>query len=104
MFATTAVLLTTGCAMFGGGAPVLTTQSAGCSSLIPETWKTPVEAPPLPDDHTAGGLGAFADAVLGRLDIANDRTVSAIGIVSRCEARDAAAVRQATRRRILGIF
>jgi hypothetical protein len=42
--------------------------------------------------------------VTGRLDQANERTTSAIGIVERCEARDAAAVGQATRRRFLGIF
>jgi len=47
---------------------------------------------------------AYADAVTGRLDVANDRTKSAIGIVERCEARDAAAVKRATRRRFLGIF
>jgi hypothetical protein len=46
---------------------------------------------------------AYADAVTGKLDIANDRTVSAIGIVERCEARDAEAVKRATRRRFLGL-
>jgi hypothetical protein len=36
--------------------------------------------------------------------MANDRTAATIGIVERCEARDQAAVRRATRRRVLGIF
>jgi hypothetical protein len=47
---------------------------------------------------TVGDWIAFADAQTGRLDQANDRTVSAIGIVERCEARDAAAVKRARRR------
>jgi hypothetical protein len=34
---------------------------------------------------------------VGKLDVANDRLVSSIGIVERCEARDAAAVKQARR-------
>jgi hypothetical protein len=36
--------------------------------------------------------------VTGRLDQANDRTKSAIGIVERCEQRDAEAVKRATRK------
>lgn len=83
--------------------PQLTTQSVGCSSLVPSEWQQGVEAPPLPD-ATAGGLASFADAVLGRLDTANDRTRATIHIVSACEARDAAAIHQATRRRLFGIF
>jgi hypothetical protein len=47
---------------------------------------------------------AYADAVTGRLDIANDRTISAISIVERCETRDREAIRRATRRRFLGVF
>jgi hypothetical protein len=35
--------------------------------------------------------------VTGKLDVANDRTVSAIGIVERCEERDAKAVKRARR-------
>lgn len=78
----------------------MTTQSAGCSSLIPNEWKTAVVAPDLPNGNTVGDWEVFADAVTGKLDIANDRTVSAIGIVERCEARDAAAVKQATKRHL----
>ena len=39
----------------------------------------------------------------GQLQIANDRYTSAVGIVGRCEARDAAAVKKA-RPKVLGIF
>lgn len=63
-----------------------------------------MDGAPLPEGTTVGDWVAFADAQTGRLDIANERTKSAIGIVERCEARDAAAVRRATRRRVLGIF
>lgn len=87
-----------------GGPPVVTTQGAGCSQLLPADWRQPVEGAPIPEGNTVGDWIAFGDAQTGRLDIANDRTVSAIGIVERCEARDAVAVRRATRRRFLGIF
>jgi hypothetical protein len=46
---------------------------------------------------------SFADAQTGRLDQANGRTRDAIELVSRCEARDAAAVKSA-RPRFLGLF
>jgi len=39
----------------------------------------------------------------GQLEVANGRYVDAVGIVGRCEARDAAAVKKA-RPKILGIF
>jgi hypothetical protein len=47
---------------------------------------------------------AFGDAQTGKLDQANGRTSDAISIVERCEARDAAAVKRATRRKVLGLF
>ena len=46
----------------------------------------------------------FGVAEAGQLQKANGRTRDAIGIVGRCEARDAAAVHQAARRKFLGIF
>jgi hypothetical protein len=46
---------------------------------------------------------AFGDAQTGQLDKANDRTLSAIGIVERCEKRDREAVERA-RPKFLGIF
>lgn len=50
-----------------------------------------------------GDLAAFGDAQTAQLDKANDRYVSGVGIVSRCEARDAAAVKRA-KPKFLGIF
>ena len=87
-----------------GGPPIVTTQGAGCANLLPADWRQPVAGAPLPDGNTVGDWIAFGDAQTGRLDMANDRTLSAIGIVERCEARDAEAVRRATRRRFLGVF
>lgn len=52
----------------------------------------------LPLNDTVGAWIAFGDAQTGQLDKANDRTVSAIGIVERCEARDRQAVASASRR------
>lgn len=77
-------------------------QSA-CSSLLPGEWREPVPGAPLPDGQSVGDWIAFGDAQTGQLDKANDRTVSAIGIVERCEARDREAVKRA-RPKFLGIF
>jgi hypothetical protein len=57
-----------------------------------------VPGAPLPDGDTVGDWIAFGDAQTGQLDKANDRTVTAIGIVERCEARDRAAIEAAGRR------
>lgn len=65
-----------------------------------------MESAPIPPGTDVGDLATFGDAQTGRLDIANDRTVSAIGIVEQCEARDAEALRKAQRgflRRLLGV-
>lgn len=87
-------LLATACA---GGPPIVATPSA-CASLLPKEWREPVPGAPLPDGSTAGDWIQFADAQTGQLDKANDRTMSAIGIVERCEARDAAAIAGARKR------
>lgn len=80
----------------------MATQSA-CASLLPDNWRQPVPGAPLPDGNAVADWIAFGDAQTGQLDKANDRTLAAIGIVDRCEARDAAAVKRA-RRRFLGLF
>ena len=96
------LLAATACA---GGPPTVIAQSVGCASLIPDNWKQGVDGADLPSaGATVGDWIAFGDEQTGRLDMANDRTVSAIGIMERCEARDAQAVRRATRRSFLGIF
>lgn len=76
---------------------------SACSTLIPDSWRKAVEGAPLPLGGTVGDWVAFGDAQTGQLDKANGRTVDAIGIVERCEARDAAAVKKA-RPKVLGVF
>jgi hypothetical protein len=97
------------CAMLALPACVSAPLSVGarpvsCTALLPPEWKNGVAAPEFSGNGSMiGDWIAYADAVTGKLDIANDRTVSAIGIVERCEARDAEAVKRATRRRFLGL-
>lgn len=80
-----------------GGPPIVTTSGANCSALLPDEWKQGVAGAALPDGNTVGDWIAFGDAQTGKLDMANGRTRDAIGIVARCEARDSAAVKKATR-------
>ena len=86
------------------GTPVVTAMPNSCASLLPQEWKQGVAGAPLPDGDTVGDWITFADQQTGKLDQANERTKAAIGIVERCEARDAAAIKHATRRKFLGIF
>jgi len=75
----------------------VTISGAGCAVLLPNEWRAGVTPAPLPEGATVGDWVAFADAQTGKLDDANGRTRDAIGIVERCEARDAAAVKKARR-------
>lgn len=86
------------------GTPIVTAMPNSCATLLPQEWKQGVAGAPLPDGDTVGDWVAFADQQTGKLDIANDRTKSAIGIVERCEERDRQAVARATRHKILGLF
>ncbi len=70
---------------------------AGCAALLPAEWRSGVIPAALPDGVTVGDWIAFADAQTGKLDEANGRTRDAIGIVERCETRDADAVKHARR-------
>lgn len=79
------------------GAPVVTAAPSSCAVLIPSEWKEGVAGAPLPQGDTVADWAVFADAQTGRLDQANGRTKDAIGILERCEARDAAAIKKATR-------
>ena len=94
-----APLLLAGCV----GAPPIIAVPSACSTLLPAEWKQGVPSAPLPDGQTVGDWIAFGDAQTGKLDIANDRYRAGVGIVERCEARDAAAVKK-SRPRFLGIF
>lgn len=71
---------------------------SACSSLLPSEWREGVPGADLPAGSTVGDWIAFGDAQTAQLDKANDRTRAAIGIVERCEARDAAAVKKVRRR------
>ncbi len=86
------------------GPPIVTASSASCSSLLPQSWKQGVPGAPMPDGDTVADWISFADAQTGKLDQANGRTKDAMEIIERCEARDAAAIKRATRRKFLGIF
>jgi hypothetical protein len=77
--------------------PTVISTPNSCASLLPAEWKQGVAGAPLPDGNTVGDWVSFADAQTGKLDQANGRTKDAIGIVERCEARDAKAVKKATR-------
>ena len=79
------------------GPPVVTASSSSCSSLIPPDWAKGVEGAPLPEGNVLADWIVFGDAQTGKLDVANGRTRDTIGIISRCEERDAKAVRRATR-------
>lgn len=94
-----------GCGLSVGGPRIVTPSAAACSALLPPEWRQGVPGADLPADASnMGDWISFADAQTGRLDQANGRTHDAIGIVERCESRDAAAVRQATRHRLFGLF
>lgn len=86
------------------GAPIVTATPSSCATLLPPDWKIGVAGAPLPQGDTVADWVQFGDAQTSKLDIANDRTRSSIGIIERCEARDAAAIKHATRHKFLGIF
>lgn len=95
---------TPGCALFAGARPTATIQGAGCSSLIPEGWRQPVAGAPLPAGNEVGDWISFGDQQTGKLDQANGRTIDAIYLVERCEARDAEAVKRAQRGWLARLF
>ena len=74
------------------------TPTAGCSSLIPAGWTEPVPSAPLPPASAVeADWQVFGIEQTGQLARANGRTSDVVEIVTSCEARDAAAVRQITR-------
>lgn len=79
-------------------APPIAAIPAACASLLPDTWRVPVPGAPLPEGSSVADWISFADQQTGQLDKANDRTLAAIGVIERCEARDAAAVKRVRRR------
>lgn len=94
-----------GCGLFVGGPRIATANAVGCSSLLDPEWAKGVEGAEPPTEDTVGAWMIFGDQQTGKLDVANDRTKAAIGIVRRCEERDAQALKKAkggALRRIFG--
>ncbi len=87
------LLVATSCAP-----PTVISTPNSCATLLPSEWKEGVAGAPLPTGDTVGDWVAFGDAQTGKLDVANDRTRSAIGIIERCEDRDRKAVDRATKK------
>lgn len=88
-----------------GGTVSVVPQGAGCSALIPPTWAQGVEAPEFTGKgDVVGDWITYADAVVGRLDVANDRQKSTIHLLTACEKRDAAAVKQARKGWLARLF
>jgi hypothetical protein len=84
------------------GAPALVATPSACASLLPEEWRKPVPSADVDNEGaTVADWIKFGDAQTGQLDKANDRTISSIEIIGRCEERDKAAIKP---RRFLGIF
>ena len=72
--------------------------TAGCSSLIPAGWTEPVPSAALPPaDAVEADWQVFGIEQTGQLARANGRTSDVVEIVTRCEARDAAAIRRIER-------
>lgn len=88
-------LALTGCA----ATPSIVATPSACAGLLPPEWSSPIEGAPLPpiDNAAVGDWLIFADAQTARLGMANDRLIAAIGIVTRCEARDRAVIERARR-------
>ena len=93
------LLLVSGCA----GAPSIASTPIACSTLLPPEWREGVPGAAFPKGSSAGEWIAFADAQTGQLDKANDRYAASVGIVERCEAMMAEAVKR-SRRKVLGMF
>jgi hypothetical protein len=71
--------------------------ASSCADLVPSEWEDGVAGAPLPGpaaDRTDWQV--FGVNQTAQLSKANGRTRDAIGIVRRCEARDAAAVERLT--------
>lgn len=77
-------------------APTVLATTNSCAALLPADWKQGVPGADFPTGDTVGDWVSFADAQTGKLDMANGRTKDAIGIIERCEERDAKAVQKAT--------
>jgi hypothetical protein len=86
------------------GTPPIVASPNACSTIIPDNWRDPIPGADLPETAaTVSDWIQFGQAQTGQLDKANGRTTDALAIISRCEARDTAAIKKA-RPKVLGIF
>ena len=92
-----ALLLTAPLAGACAGSTQVLMPTAGCSSLIPASWAAPVPSAALPPEAAVeADWQVFGIEQTGQLARANGRTADVVEIVTNCEARDAASVRQIT--------
>jgi hypothetical protein len=75
--------------------PVVYGDASSCVDLVPSSWQLPTPGAPLPAESTVGAWEKFGDAQTAQLDKANGEKVEGLGIVKRCQARDAAALSKA---------
>lgn len=79
------------------GTPAINATPSACVDLLPKQWNDAVPGAPLPAEATVGSWMIFGELQTGQLEKANGRTADAIGIVTRCEARDRAVIDKARR-------
>jgi len=96
--------LTAGCAGTVSTPVYLAAQR--CSDQIPPSYRKPVSGVGLlSPEATAGEATAKLDGQTAALDTANGRVSDVIGIVDRCDARNAeAAAKLAPKRKRFGLF
>ena len=84
-------LLASGCA----GSTLAVAPTVGCSSLLPNTWRSPVPSAALPPETAVeADWQVFGIQQTARLSEANGRTADVIAVVETCEARDRQAVKR----------
>lgn len=76
---------------------LIATPPTACSQLVPDSIWAATPPAPFPQGNTSADLAKFGDGQTAALDQANRDKTTAHAVVSGCEARDAAAVRQITR-------
>lgn len=75
-------------------APPVIAPAGHCSDLVPNNWhEEGVAGVELPIEDTVGQWMAFGISQTAQLDKANSQTKDSHEIVSKCEARDAAAIK-----------
>lgn len=77
----------------------MTLAALDCASVIPQSYRSPVAATPLPSATAkAGDLWSALDGQTQRLDTANGRTADVIGMADTCQAHQAAVLKTLTKR------